>query len=116
MAPLSSDEARRRFRAALNGERSSRRGLSVAKAKAQLRAVDAELDIGPLLDAVSHKQWRSATLSLVIWLNTDAGRAFIAPLMMKLLPLVISLLGLFGQRKGHGHPTAAPAEKDEPEV
>ena len=99
MEPLSSDEARQRFRTVLSGKHVSRRKLSVAKAKTQLRAVDAELDIAPILGYAVQGKWRPAILSVVVWLNTDSGRAFIAPLMLKLLPLALSLLGIFKSRR-----------------
>jgi len=114
MESLSSDEARRRFRATLGGQRTPRRNLTVAQAKARFHKVDAELDVGSVLDAVARGQWRSAVISLVVWFNTDAGRSFIAPLMLKLLPLTISLLGLIARGKRRPHPPAEPAEKVEP--
>lgn len=114
MESLSSEEARRRFRATLNGQRTPRRNLSVAQAKARFRKVDAELDIGPVLDAVARGQWRSAVISLVVWFNTDAGRAFIAPLMLKLLPMMISLLGLMRRGKCCPRSSAETAEKVQP--
>jgi hypothetical protein len=113
MEPLSSEEARRRFRATLEGQRTPRRNLSVVQAKARFRKVDAELDIGPVLDAVARGQWRSAVISLVFWFNTDAGRAFIAPLMLKLLPLTISLFGRMRRDKSRSRSPAATAQKAE---
>lgn len=111
MESLSREAARQRFRATLNGQRSPRRKLSVAQAKARFRRVDAELDIGPVLDAVARGQWRSAVVSLVFWFNTDAGRTFIAPLMLKLLPLMISLPGLLRHRKRRAQPAATSTDE-----
>ena len=96
----------------LDGRHTPRRRLSVAQAKARLREVDAGLDIGPVLSAVTRGQWRSAVLSLLAWFNTDAGRAFIAPLMLKLLPLAIGLLDLLRPHKKRVHtPAQSPKDK-----
>ncbi len=108
MDSLSPEEARERLRAVTVGRYVPRHDLSLAEAKDRLRAADANLDIGPALSALSQGKWREAGLSLALWLATDEGRAFVAPLLLRLLPLAN---GLLGQLRGHRPRKPAPAEK-----
>ncbi|WJW74257.1 hypothetical protein QVG61_06925 [Thiohalobacter sp. IOR34] len=94
MQPLNREQARARFRATLEGRHVPRRDLGLDEAKARLRAVDEDLDIGPVLAYLSQGRRREALLALAAWLGTDSGRAFVAPLLMRLLPLGYRLLGM----------------------
>lgn len=109
MEPLSPEAARERLRAVTRGRYRPRRHLSLEEAKQRLRAVDADLDIGPALSAMAQGRWREAGLSVGLWFATTEGRAFIAPVLLRLLPLVSGLLQRFHSRRPRD------ASTDEPE-
>jgi hypothetical protein len=92
---LTKDEARQRFRAVTRGRSPQHSELSLAEAKANLRAADAGLDLGPALRFVSRGQWRPALLSVVTWSATEPGRAFFAPLLLQGFEIFYLLLGMF---------------------
>lgn len=61
-------EARDQFVGMMSGE-SPARDFSVDEAKARLRAVDADLDIGPLVQAINRGDWPAAGLQFgALWL------------------------------------------------
>lgn len=106
---LSTNEARQRFRAVTRGRNPHHSELSLAKAKANLRAADAGLDLGPALRFVSRGQWRPALVSMVAWSATEPGRAFFAPLLLRGLEIFYLVLGLFPK----ANPGPSPADHTE---
>lgn len=61
-------DAREQFVGMMSGE-SPARDFSVEEAKARLRAVDAELDIAPLVQAINRGDWTAAGIQFgALWL------------------------------------------------
>jgi len=98
--PLTPGEARRRFRAVTRGRHVPPAGLTVAAAKARLREVDAGLDIGPALQLAGRGRWGAAAVSLLPWLLSPAGRAWLAPLVLRAAAATYFLLGLLRRKAG----------------
>jgi hypothetical protein len=90
---LNREEAREQFRAVSRGRSQRHTDLNLVEAKARLREVDADLDLGPTLRFASRGQWRPALLSMVAWSATGSGRAYLAPLLLQGLEFFYMVLG-----------------------
>ena len=105
--PLSPEQARQRFRAVLRGRHLTDTHLDVATAKARLREADPGIDIGPLLHFAGEKRWKSALLSLLPWILSPEGRAYMAPVLLATLEAADHALRLVANRSTSA-PSATP--------
>ncbi len=90
---LSPQQARARFRAVAQGHYVDH-GLDVEQAKARLHDTDPGLDIGPLLGAVEHGDYRQALASMIPWLWSSEARRFLQPVFERGLLLAFRGLGM----------------------
>lgn len=112
--PLTPEQAREQFRKVSAGRR-VRQSLSIDEAKARLREVDAELEISPAIDYLNRREWRNALFYLIYWTSTPNGRAALAPVLLRLIPIVSLVLGLLHRlfvHKSDQKPEAAPPDND----
>lgn len=108
--PLTPAEARRRFDQVTRGRHVAPPELTLAGAKARLREVDAGLDIGPALRWAGRGRWGAAAVSLLPWLVSPSGRAYLAPLVLRAAGAMYLAIGfLRGLRKPGARTPRSPA-------
>lgn len=111
--PLSPEEARRRFQAVSRGRHATDTSLDLAGAKQRLREADPGVDIAPTLRHLGERRWQPAALSLLPWLVSDAGRAYMAPLLLRMAEGAYTALELL-KRNLAAHRSAPPSHKAGP--
>jgi len=107
--PLNPDEARRRFLAVSQGRRPADPALDIATAKARLRQADPGLDIAPALRLLGEGRWQPALLSVVPWLLSETGRAWLAPALLSAMQLAIDGIARLRSRRTDEPPDTSSA-------